>query len=405
MLASQIKMIRKIMIIVIVALLIASCKPKTGPDYPITDKDFRKGTDGLVFDLMQNAPPEKVFENAKFEIASDVWNKGASNIDEGYVTAIVENSYMCILDGDECADTSAVDSGAKSALQDLRDQRTAKLVEKDKLKNSQKPEDAARIKEIDQELAKLETDISSAESQLQLVSSDLTRDLVNDIDPAGEFGGKSVSNPEGTFKLVKFTARAKKLDLLSVQHTSPVILTACYGYTTELVQDVCIDPDVTTTKEIDKACTIEDISLTDQGAPIAITKIQTNMLPDDDVTAPQFIISVENKGKGEVISRDKLRQACSASKLESGDWNRVTVSEFGFSNDKYYYKYGDENSNIECTPNPVRLIKGAGTVRCTLKSDKISRDTPAYTTSAHVKLDYGYTQSVTKNVVIEKINS
>lgn len=392
-----------IMIAAIITISIAGCKPGHGPDYPITDKDFKKGTDGLVFDFLPNGPPEKVFENTKFEIASDVWNKGAYIINEGYITAIVEEAYMCILNGDECVDTSAVDAGTKGTLENLRKQRTDKLIEKDKLMQGGKPDDAVRIKQLEQELAKIDTDIRSAESQLQLINKDLTINIINDLEPGGEFKGKYVSAPEGNSRYVKFMAKAKKLDLLSVQHTSPVILTACYGYSTELAQDICIDPDVSGTKEIDKACEIKDITLNDQGAPVAITKIETKILPDEDEASPQFILSIENKGNGKVISRDKLRQACSAAKLGSEDWSRVIISEFRFSNDKYHYKYGDDSSNIKCSPNILRLKDGKGSVRCTLETDKISTSTPAFTTQAFIKLDYGYTQSMTKNVVIEKI--
>jgi len=400
------KMEKKILIVFMI-LLIVACKKDNGLEYPITDKDFKKGTDGLVFDFLPNGPPMKVFEETQFEIAADMWNKGAHDVTEGYITAIVEEPYMCILtSGGSCADTSDIDAGTKQRLKELRDERTKLLVDKDKVQNQpDSPENQQKIEEIDNRLTEIDRQIQETESSLQMVSQDYTKDLLVDLEPMDEYKGKSVNNPEGTSKFVQFTAKSKPLDLLSVQHTSPVILTACYAYTTEWTEDLCIDPDVTGLNEVDKACEVKDISLSDQGAPLAIIRIETKILPQNEAAAPQFIIHISNKGKGKVVNVDKVKHACSAAKLDVKDWNRVVLSEFRFSNEKYKYVYGAEDNNIECTPNPLRLIDGEDFIRCTFKQDteKIPKETPAYTTQGYMKFDYGYVQSVSKNVVIEKV--
>jgi len=91
----------KIYAILLVLLILAACGPKED-DYPITDKDYKKGTDGLVFEFHPHAPPTNIFEETDFEVATDIWNKGAYPATQGYVTALLENSYMCVLSGNEC---------------------------------------------------------------------------------------------------------------------------------------------------------------------------------------------------------------------------------------------------------------------------------------------------------------
>jgi len=325
----------------IVVLLVAGCNGGDKPDHPITDKDYKKGTDGLVFDFHDNAPPTQVFEEEKFEIALDVWNKGAYEVTDGYATVIVENAYITILSNGQ----PVVATGTK-------------------------------------------------------FNPAITKNFM-ELEPAGTYTGRSVSTPEGTSKFVNFNAQARKMDLLTVQHTSPVILTTCYGYVTELAQDVCIDPDPRT--EIDKVCDTGDITLADQGAPIAITKIETKILPADDKAKPQFLIYIKNMGDGEVVERNKLKDACSAGELTHVDWNRVYLTEFGFSNREYYYTYDTADTDtIECKPNPLKLTGEGDFIRCTLK-EGLQKSAPSYKTQAYLKFDYGYTKSVTKNVVIEKI--
>jgi len=60
-----------------------------------------------------------------------VWNKGAYDLEEGYITATLEEAYMCVLAGSNCAQFKG--SGAISTLESLRKQRTDILVEIDRI--------------------------------------------------------------------------------------------------------------------------------------------------------------------------------------------------------------------------------------------------------------------------------
>jgi len=80
----------------ILILILAGCKDKD-PYTPISDKEYKVGTDGLIYSFTPSGPPPKIFEKGVFDIASEIWNKGAYEIEEGYITANLENSYMCII--------------------------------------------------------------------------------------------------------------------------------------------------------------------------------------------------------------------------------------------------------------------------------------------------------------------
>ncbi len=398
----------------IIITLFASGCTQGNNNYPITDKDYKTGTQGLVFDFIPNGPPATVFEDSNFDIATDLWNKGAYPINNLFLTATVENDYMCILKQgtNDCASLSTEDQKLISDITEQKSKRTELLVEKDQINQEAKanPEtkaaDAQKVADIDKQVADISTKIDALDKQFKVINTDITKTISG-------MQGRSVYYPDGTSSHVEFTAKAKKLDLLSVQHTSPVVLTACYDYYTELSQDICIDPDITSTAK--KACKAADITLTDQGAPIAITKIETRVMPDGDNVKLDFLIYIKNKGDGQVVNKDMLKEACSAAKLSRNDWNRVTLTEFGFSSQDYFYKFGATDNKITCSPNPLRLTSGpeggVDFIRCSIDNAKLTADqlikksTPSFLTQAYIRLDYGYTKSITKDVVIKSTNS
>jgi hypothetical protein len=388
---------KEIFLTVVMLLIVAGCGPKD-KDPLINDKDFKTGTDGLKFDFLKSAPPDKVFENENFEVASDIWNKGAYPVREAYTTLTLENAYMCITSGSTCVQT-ATTSSTESLRQTLEQKR-----EQLSILSADDPEKAALM----QEIASLENQIAVAAASRTTVSDDITKDFISGIEPAGMLNGKSVSSPDGMSKLVKYNVRSQQLDPLSVQHTSSVLLTACYAYTTELTADMCIDPDTSGTKVMTKVCEAKDQTFTDQGAPVAVTKIETRILPENEYANPQFVIYVKNLGKGKVVNREKLKQACSASALGYDDWNRVILTEFRLGSDQFAYSYADQSKNtVECKPNPLRLRENDAdnVIRCTVSgnAEKLKRTDPAFTSQAYVRLDYGYHQSASKQVIIEKI--
>jgi len=397
----------RIKLIVALVLLIYGCAEPVR-DYPITDKDFQKGTKGLTIEFIPNAPPDKVFETqdetdektkSLFDVSVEIWNKGAYKLSSGYVTANLENQYMCIYDSDKCVEP--IDKGTNNDLADLRAQRTALLIELHNLDNAPYIDNDVdlvnqkRIETIKIDIKELDIKIKD-ESEKVTINSGITQTL-------DALDGRELSSPEGTSQIIEFKAQALELDELSVQHTSPVILTTCYAYTTEVAEDICIDPDPTSDR--DKACTMNDITLKDQGAPVAVTKIEPRIIPSTENSRLQFLIYIENKGDGRIIGSDMIDSACTASKMRNEDWNRVKLAEFSFQNTDYRYVYGQTGNTIVCDTNPLRLKGEADYIKCTFDDDAdISQTTPAFTTQVNIKLDYGYLKSITKNVIIEQVD-
>ncbi|GAG33164.1 unnamed protein product, partial [marine sediment metagenome] len=100
----------KIVIIILIVLIIIGCKGKKSSK-PVTREDLYTGTDGLVFNFLKNAPPDQVYastetERSQFNVVIDLENKGAFNIEEGYLTLILEDDYMSIDDWDTTEEIS-----------------------------------------------------------------------------------------------------------------------------------------------------------------------------------------------------------------------------------------------------------------------------------------------------------
>ncbi|MDD5087016.1 MAG: hypothetical protein PHV16_04655, partial [Candidatus Nanoarchaeia archaeon] len=154
--------------------------------------------------------------------------------------------------------------------------------------------------------------------------------------------GKSVAMPLGD-QLTKFLkASTKKINTQSERRESTIIATVCYPYTTVADVSVCIDTDVYGLKTINKVCYVKDISLSTQGAPVAVTKIESKMLPgeNDDYIKPQFIIQVKNVNNGGIIRKEKFADACSSESIGIDDLNVINV------------KAELSGQMMECSPNP-----------------------------------------------------
>lgn len=308
-----------LMVGILFLLVLAGCYGDNG-DNPITDKDVRRGVDGLKMELTKNAPPEKVFEESKFPIVVELKNKGASDIENGILAFGFEKDYADV------------------------------------------------VKEND---AKQEFDIE----------------------------GKSIFNLNGDEEFIAIDAQTKKIGAQSETHTSTILVTACYPYKTIFGDSVCVDTDIYGMGRGEKACTVKDLSFSvGQGAPVTITKIETRMLPDADENRvkPHFIIYVENKGNGEVISVDKVEEACTSQALEHTDFNVININAVL------------SGKNLDCSVGDdpgaaiVRLRNKEDMIRCTLE-EGIDKNLGAYTAPLSIELEYGYTFTISKDVIIEKI--
>lgn len=203
--------------------------------------------------------------------------------------------------------------------------------------------------------------------------------------------GRNKNNPGGTTIDVSFPIRTKKLDFQSQEHASELIANVCYDYSTEFNDVVCIDPDPYTEDERindKKICHVADLSSSGQGGPIAVEKIGVSMVRDNSgMIIPTFRITIRNKASGMVVQSDRVSDLCSGFPLKPDELNRVSL----------YASLGDQE--LDCDGNSFQLYKREATVSCVLSSG-IDSSFGEYETPIHVRLSYGYSDSISKKFSI-----
>ena len=225
---------------------------------------------------------------------------------------------------------------------------------------------------------------------------------------AASFGleGKSSINPIGNEEVISYNLVAGKVDPQSETHTSTVIATLCYPYETVLASNVCVDTDVNNLRPAKKVCNMQDLVFGNgQGAPVAVPKIEVNMLPvissgkdSADRIKPQFLIYIENKGPGTVIKAESVRDFCVKSDTEHKNLNVVYVDAY-LSSTKLRCQLDVEGSSTE--RGHIKLKDKKDIIWCDL-AEGVSAAQDPYLSPLKVELSYGYTQSISANYAMQK---
>jgi hypothetical protein len=398
--------------ILLVGLLLVSCESGFS-DIPLTNEEFWTGTKGLEFHFVDGNPPEEIFEDMLFSVALEIENQGAHTL-TGFLTLSTEDDYMTLIDpndGEACDDFDPEDEYSATLRNEIEALYTQIETYTETLQELDDEEEEQRLKDLIHDLreeieAKKDASPTSNECKTRWFSLE----------------GKSVFNYNGGTDVEEYQARAKSAGRLSETHDVQVIATACYQYTTLWNQEVCIDTDINKMNIFEGACEASDISLTSQGAPIAITKIESTMLPTGTgYIRPMFKIYLDNKGNGNVINKEKTEHACTSTGLGSKDYNLVFLKRFMLSNEDLVYdfngldatSYKEINANgdgdtITCSPNPITLDNdGKDYVTCIvnedLEWDMFSLEQAPYSATISMQFDYGYTLSKSVPLTIEKI--
>ncbi len=237
-----------------------------------------------------------------------------------------------------------------------------------------------------------------------------------DLSKSTSLFGKTLINFEGGTEVVTFTPQVK-LENLKVDKYEPIFLaTLCYEYKTIAGPSVCIDPDPYPTIKQKKVCEVKDTTLTSQGAPIAVTKIEEKALSEKT----QFMITVKNVGAGDVLRFIDTPQAQGASAQQSGNpidkcdpygKNKLTKEDI----DKVYVEgvtIGDQflqcwpfaESNAKANQGHIRLQNGEGSIICELlkENNAYPGGTTAYTTPLKIELKYVYKTTAETKTLLKK---
>lgn len=203
--------------------------------------------------------------------------------------------------------------------------------------------------------------------------------------------GKSAGNPYGDSETINYLLKANELGKEVETITSNILVTTCYKYQTISTNSVCVDTDYYNLKNAVKSCSAAEItSDSGQGGPISITKIEPQMMEEDNVLKPAFMIYIKNNGNGQVFSSDMVSSACSEQGISRESINYLGVEA----------SFGSEGASLDCRPSAIKLKDNEAVIRC-IYDDGIDKNKPAYSTVLRIILDYGYTQTMSKQVEIK----
>jgi len=200
--------------------------------------------------------------------------------------------------------------------------------------------------------------------------------------------GKSQYYPLGEDFPYSVYFKSNSLTQLRESSTTEINYDLCYPYSTELTIMTCIDTQTTKRDVSIAACKSETYNgAQGQGAPIAITKIEPEIMLQQNYVRPQFKIYIENVGSGYVSSQARCDKTNNVNKdLVSGKVNvRAWLSQ----------------TELQCGPveagETLRLTDSTSFIRCFLPENSAGYSTAqkSYTTALTVNVSYTY-QSIYK---------
>ena len=216
--------------------------------------------------------------------------------------------------------------------------------------------------------------------------------------------GKSTINPNGGLDVISFKGKVLVGNLNVDKYEPTLLATACYDYSTVAGPSACIDPNPYSTLKEKKVCEIQDITLSNQGSPIAVTKIDEEAF----ATKTQFKITIKNVGKGDVIRYGALDKCTLVGdKLAREDVDKVYLAgaKIGTKSLTCGPFATNQGGIVRGISGDIRLLNGEGFVICELQSSDYASTKTAYSTPMRIELLYGYRNTVEKKIQIKKETS
>lgn len=222
---------------------------------------------------------------------------------------------------------------------------------------------------------------------------------------AFDLEGRSQYNPYGGLTQVSLKVRSRDLPSNFESYESPVVVQSCYPYMTTASVPVCIDPDVQGLQPR-KTCVPEPVKLSGgQGAPVAVTEVETYMNEVGEGVRPAFVVFVQDLGAGRVVHESGIDVACGGERLRETEG-----MPDDFENDPYLAlmpwvnvkaKIGE--SELSCAPFPVRLDERRA-VKVICEGDTVyPLSGGTFETILSLELSYGYVTEAVAPVTISRL--
>ncbi len=188
-------------------------------------------------------------------------------------------------------------------------------------------------------------------------------------------GGKTIMTYIGTGKTVEATTQPM-----------PLRITAIYPYKTTGVALICLKENIyTQTAGGSEICTLTGEKIVESsGAPLQVTYVEE--LPTG------FNIKIENKGPGTpfIDADDTPTIAEKPGDLGFGELNKVRISA----------KIGDGAVAVTCSQPTLTLTNDVAETFC---AANLGQAPAEFTDILTIALNYGYMQSINKNIIVENV--
>ncbi|MCC7574691.1 hypothetical protein KO361_03815 [Candidatus Woesearchaeota archaeon] len=246
-----------------------------------------------------------------------------------------------------------------------------------------------------------------------------------------ELAGKSQEWPAGERLLLPLT-RLNVLQILGTRETptTNIELVACYPYKTFLTQTICLDTDIYGVDKNPICRNRETYIHSNQGAPIAITKIEVDILPMGFIESPVTdshapvvnetgeLIGLElTSGAGtlvlvEPVIRIYARNLGRGDVFISKQENTETMNLCTFRDESFMYR--DHNKvkllnatldglDMDCgTKNTLNLALSSDFITCRLHPNQTGYLRQNLEVPLYIELDYYYRESITKPIRIQR---
>ena len=211
-----------------------------------------------------------------------------------------------------------------------------------------------------------------------------------DVQDSIELMGKSINFRNGQqefFVLGRYSAGEIFGSFERMQPT--VYATLCYPYQTSFAREICVDTDIGDNDPRTQACEVEPV-LTfgeGQGAPIAVSRVETTFEPIGPYVTPAFTFTIQNRADGIFYLNDD--STCQEPN-EDTIYQLEVIARLG-------------NDTLTC-PETVRLQDGEAEIDCYLDNSQLLGTRANYVSTLSMQLNYRYVERFSHEMELSRRN-